>query len=77
MNYIEPNVTIKDLRQRHRITTQDLAEMAGVPQRVPYLMEIGCPVGLDEATKVMQTLFALTNGHSLPNAFPGTSLKPF
>jgi len=74
MNHIEPKVTIKDIRQRHRITTQDLAEMAGVPLRVPYLMEIGCPVSQIDATKVMQALFALTNGHSLPNA---SSLRPF
>lgn len=77
MNHIEPKITIKDIRQRHRITTQDLAEMAGVPMRVPYLMEIGCPVSQNDATKVMQALFALTNGHSLSKASPGTSLKPF
>lgn len=77
MNHIEPKVTIKDIRQRHRITTQDLAEMAGVPLRIPYLMEIGCPVSQNDATKVMQALFALTNGHSLPNVSSGNLLKPF
>jgi transcriptional regulator with XRE-family HTH domain len=78
MNHIVPTGTIKDIRQRHGITAQDLAEMAGVPLRIPYLMEIGCPVSPNDATKVMQALFALTNGHALSNnASPGNSLKFF
>jgi transcriptional regulator with XRE-family HTH domain len=75
MNQVQQQATIKDIRQRHGVTAQDLAEMAGVPLRVAYLMEIGCPVSRNDATRIMQALFALTNSHPLPQTSPSNSLK--
>jgi transcriptional regulator with XRE-family HTH domain len=69
MNQIDQQVTIKEIRQRHGITAQDLAAQAGVPLRVEYLMEIGCPVSQIDATKIMHALFALTNGTAAHRAF--------
>jgi len=75
MNQVQQQATIKDIRQHHGVTAQDLAEMAGVPLRVVYLMEIGCPVSRNDATRIMQALFALTNSHPLPKASASTSQK--
>ena len=72
MNQVDQQATIKEIRQHHGITAQYLAELAGVPLRVEYLMEIGCPVSRIDAAKIMQALFALTNG----NAAPRDSTKP-
>ena len=68
MNQVDQQATIKEIRQRHGITAQDLAEQAGVPLRVEYLMEIGCPISQMDATKIMHALFALTNGNAAPRA---------
>lgn len=75
MNQVQPQATIKDIRQRHGVTAQDLAKLAGVPLRIPYLMEIGCPVSQIDAAKVLRALSALTGGHPLTNAQPNTSLN--
>jgi len=56
--------TIKDVRQRHGLTAERIAEMAGVPLRVEYLMEIGCPVSKDDARKVLLALSSLTGDKS-------------
>jgi transcriptional regulator with XRE-family HTH domain len=76
MNQFQPQATIKDIRLRHGMTAQELAEMAGVPLRVEYLMEIGCPVSQNDAAKVLQALSTLTNGHSLIKAQQKTALRP-
>lgn len=76
MNQAQPQPTIKDIRQRHGVTAQDLAEMAGVPLRIPYLMEIGCPVSQIDAAKVMRALSALTSGRPLAKTQPKTALNP-
>ena len=68
MNWVQPQTTIRGIRQRYGITAQDVAQMAGVPLRIPYLMEIGCPVSQEDAAKVLQALSLLTNGHSTVNA---------
>ncbi len=60
MNQSEQKETIKQIRQRYHLTAQRVAEMASVPLRVEYLMEIGCPVSKKDAEKVMQALSALT-----------------
>ncbi|HEY4034336.1 MAG TPA: hypothetical protein VGL94_10270 [Ktedonobacteraceae bacterium] len=75
MNQAQQQATIKDIRQRHGVTAQDLAEMAGVPLRIEYLMEIGCPVSQNDAVKVMRALSALTSGHPLTKAQPKAALK--
>lgn len=48
------------LRNNHNLTAQRVAEMASVPLRVEYLMEIGCPVSKEDADKVMKALSTLT-----------------
>lgn len=60
MNQSEQKETIKQIRQRYDLTAQRVAEMASVPLRVEYVMEIGCPVSKEDAEKVMQALSALT-----------------
>lgn len=74
MNQVQPQTTIRDIRQHYGMTARDLAEMAGVPLRIPYLMEIGCPVSHNDATKVLRALSTLTNGHSPANAQPKAAL---
>jgi len=61
MNPSDPGATIKHIRQQYNLTAQEVAETAGIPLRVEYLMEIGCPVSRDDVTKVMQALSTLTN----------------
>ena len=61
MNPSDPGATIKHIRQQYNLTAQEVAETAGIPLRVEYLMEIGCPVSKDDVTKVMQALSILTN----------------
>jgi len=60
MNQISQQTTIKDFRLRHSLTIREIADMAGVPSRVVYQLEIGCPVNRDDAIKVQQTLYLLT-----------------
>jgi transcriptional regulator with XRE-family HTH domain len=67
MNQSGQGAMIKQIRQQYGLTAQQLAEKAGVPLRVLYLMEIGCPVSTDDARKVLQALSALTSDHSLPS----------
>jgi transcriptional regulator with XRE-family HTH domain len=64
MDISEQAAMIKRLRQQYNLTARQVAEMAGVPLRVEYLMEIGCPVSADEAMKVMQALSILSSEHS-------------
>ncbi len=75
MNQVQPQGTIRNIRQRHGVTSQDLAKKAGVPLRIPYLMEIGCPVSQTDAAKVLRALSALTTDHSLANAQPKAALR--
>ncbi len=66
MNQFVQKATIKDIRQRHNLTAERIAQVAGVPLRVEYLMEIGCPVSKDDARKVLLALSSLTDGKSAP-----------
>ena len=61
MNQPGQGATIKQTRQQYGLTTQQIAEMAGVPLRVVYLIEIDCPVSKDDVIKVMQALSILTD----------------
>jgi hypothetical protein len=65
MNQSTHNATIKDVRQRHGLTALRIAEMAGIPLRVEYLMEIGCPVSKGDAKKVLLALSSLTGDRSV------------
>lgn len=76
MNQVQPQGSIRDIRQRHGVTSQVLAEKAGVPLRIPYLMEIGCPVSQNDAAKVLRALSVLTKDNSLANAQPKAALRP-
>lgn len=64
MDQFQQPASIKAIRQRHGLTAQQIAETAGVPLRVEYLMEIGGHVSKDDAKKVMQALSVLTGDHS-------------
>ncbi len=66
MNQFVQKATIKDIRQRYNLTAERIAQVAGVPLRVEYLMEIGCPVSKDDARKVLLALSSLTDGKSAP-----------
>ena len=71
MNPPDQGAVIKQIRQQYNLTAQQVAEMAGVPLRVEYLMEIGCPISTDDATKVMRALSILTSERSgLPDSRP-------
>jgi hypothetical protein len=76
MNQTQSQTTIKAIRQRHGVTAQDLAAMAGVPLRVEYLMEIGCPVSQEDAAKIWRALSALTSIHPLAGAQSRVMLNP-
>jgi len=67
MNQFDQGAMIKQFRQQYGLTAQQVADIAGVPLRVEYLMELGCPVSSDDATKVMQALSSLTNDRSKPS----------
>ncbi len=69
MNQFEQPPTIKDIRLRHGLTAQQVADTARVPLRVEYMMEIGCPVSQDDAKKITRALSALVNGYSKPTNF--------
>jgi hypothetical protein len=60
MNQFEQKETIKQIRQRYDLTAQRVAEIANVPLRVEYLTEIGCPVSMEEAQRIIQALSSLT-----------------
>lgn len=64
MDISEQGAKIKHIRQQYNLTAQQVAQMADVPLRVEYLMEIGCPVSSDDAMKVMQALSTLSSDHS-------------
>ena len=64
MDQSQRRASIRAIRQRHGLTAQQIAETAGVPLRVEYLMEIGGHVSKNDAKKVMQALSALTGDRS-------------
>jgi len=64
MNQSDQGAMIKQVRQQYGLSAQQVADIAGVPLRVEYLMELGCPVRSDDVLKVMHALSVLTNEHS-------------
>jgi hypothetical protein len=48
--------TLQKLRRHHAIPVRALALLAGVPQRVVYLAEIGAVVSRDEAARVLHAI---------------------
>ena len=51
--------TLQRLRKHHAIPAHILALLAGVPQRVVYLAEIGAVVSRDEAAGVLRAISRL------------------
>ena len=76
MGQVQPQIAIRNIRQRYNVTAQDVAKMADVPLRILYLMEIGCPVSQVEASKVLRALSRLTNDHSVVESRPQTESRP-
>jgi hypothetical protein len=48
--------TLQKLRRHHKIPVRALALLAGVPQRVVYLAEIGAVVSRDEAARILHAI---------------------
>lgn len=55
--------TLQQVRRKTSLTSRQVAEMAGVPLRIEYMMEIGSHVSLEDALKVIAALSQLT-GHT-------------
>ena len=53
--------TLQEVRREHGLTSRALADEAGVPLRIEYLMEIGGTVSHADAQRVLQALFRLTH----------------
>jgi hypothetical protein len=52
--------TLQELRRKAALTSRQLAEAAGIPLRVEYLMEIGGRVSQDDAEQILAALSRLT-----------------
>ncbi len=53
--------SLKELRCQHDISSQVVAEQAGVPLREEYLLEIGVPVERQTALKILNAFSRLVN----------------
>lgn len=55
--------TLMQVRREHDLTSQQLAQAAGVPLFVEYRAEIGAAVTGEEAEKLLRALSRLTGQH--------------
>jgi hypothetical protein len=63
-----PLPTLQALRRKTPLTAREVAEAAGVPLRIEYVMEIGGVVSQQEAEKVLAAFSRLTGEtYSLTN----------
>lgn len=53
-------VSLRELREKYSLTAQRVAEAAGVPLRIEYLMEIGGIIKREDAELVLDAIFRLT-----------------
>ncbi len=58
-NEKKPN--LKQLRQKHSLLLKDLAKQAGVQPREVYAMEVGIPVEVHMAQKILHTFSQCVN----------------
>ncbi|MBE3558519.1 MAG: hypothetical protein IMW89_04750 [Ktedonobacteraceae bacterium] len=52
---------MREIRRQHDIGLDQLAELAGLPKRSVYLLEIGWPTEEAEAWRVLEALSRLSN----------------
>jgi len=67
--------TLRDVRRLHDLTSQHVADAAGVPLRTEYLMEIGGVVSREDAEKVLTAVATLTQYHYTLDMIDGIVLK--
>ena len=67
--------TLRDVRRLHDLTSQSVADAAGVPLRTEYLMEIGGVVSREDAEKVMTALSTLTQYRYTLDTINGIALR--
>jgi hypothetical protein len=66
--------TVGEVRQAHHLTWQHIADTAGVPTRVAYVLEIGGLVSKPEACKVIAALSHLTGEPYTLDSFETTTI---
>jgi hypothetical protein len=69
--------TVMEIRQAHQLTSQQVADEAGVPLRVAYLLEIGGLVHKREAGKVIAALATLTGEPYTVESFDLTDVQAY
>ena len=57
---MEEKPTLMQLRRKLNLEAQRVADVAGLPLRVEYLMEIGAPVKREHAVQIMAALSRLS-----------------
>ena len=67
--------TLQETRRAHGLTSRAVAEEAGVPLRVEYLLEIGGAVSRAEAQRVLQALSRLTQTPYTEKDFQGLCIR--
>jgi hypothetical protein len=68
--------TVAKIRREHPgLTSRQVADMAGVPLRIEYLMEIGGTVSRQEADQVLRALSTLTGVHCTFQTVGGFGIK--
>jgi hypothetical protein len=68
--------TVAQIRREHPgLTSRQVADMAGVPLRIEYLMEIGSTVSRQEADQVLRALSKLTGVHCTFQTVGGFGIK--
>ena len=56
----EKKPTLLQVRRHHHLTTKEVADLAGVPLRIAYLMEIGGITEREDVQKILAALASLT-----------------
>ncbi|GHO98386.1 hypothetical protein KSF_084340 [Reticulibacter mediterranei] len=56
----EKKPTLMQVRRAAKLTTREVADLAGVPLRVAYLMEIGGMTEREDVQKILLALSSLT-----------------
>jgi hypothetical protein len=67
--------TLMQTRRQHKLTTRQVAELANVPLRIVYLMEIGGVVERDDGEKVIRALSSFTKHSYTIDDFSGINIQ--
>jgi len=63
------------VRQAAKLTTQEVADLAGVPLRVAYLMEIGGMTDREDVQKILHALSSLTQRTYVVDDFSNVQIR--